>query len=198
LPLLDPPDLNALSAMPAVQGYSSLVDSHYAAATGSHQSTGEGQNVLAPSAIGHGVLDQLDTSILLTVPAYLITETAGSGLPAQLQETGHRDIAADHRATWYFATTLNVAELRVPDSNAKQDAAAGMEMGIITPSGHTRWLPVSAPTASLVVVRPPQPVTSVAVIARAGRSEEHTSELQSLTNLVCRLLLAKKNIRATS
>src|SRR5258706_3128009 len=27
---------------------------------------------------------------------------------------------------------------------------------------------------------------------RAGRSEEHTSELQSLTNLVCRLLLEKK------
>src|SRR5262249_61482539 len=25
-----------------------------------------------------------------------------------------------------------------------------------------------------------------------GRSEEHTSELQSLTNIVCRLLLAKK------
>src|SRR5437016_6433601 len=30
---------------------------------------------------------------------------------------------------------------------------------------------------------------------RAGRSEEHTSELQSLTNLVCRLLLEKKNIK---
>src|SRR5262249_56002983 len=28
--------------------------------------------------------------------------------------------------------------------------------------------------------------------ARASRSEEHTSELQSLTNLVCRLLLEKK------
>src|SRR5437016_11099992 len=28
----------------------------------------------------------------------------------------------------------------------------------------------------------------------AMRSEEHTSELQSLTNLVCRLLLEKKNI----
>src|SRR5438046_4878353 len=27
---------------------------------------------------------------------------------------------------------------------------------------------------------------------RKGRSEEHTSELQSLTNLVCRLLLEKK------
>src|SRR5258706_7141876 len=29
--------------------------------------------------------------------------------------------------------------------------------------------------------------------SRRGRSEEHTSELQSLTNLVCRLLLEKKN-----
>src|SRR5258706_10878039 len=30
---------------------------------------------------------------------------------------------------------------------------------------------------------------------RLRRSEEHTSELQSLTNLVCRLLLEKKNVR---
>src|SRR2546430_11747787 len=29
-----------------------------------------------------------------------------------------------------------------------------------------------------------------------GRSEEHTSELQSQSNLVCRLLLEKKKIRA--
>src|SRR5215213_11116107 len=29
-------------------------------------------------------------------------------------------------------------------------------------------------------------------LRREGRSEEHTSELQSLTNLVCRLLLEKK------
>src|SRR2546430_13137027 len=36
-----------------------------------------------------------------------------------------------------------------------------------------------------------------AIIAQAGtamRSEEHTSELQSQSNLVCRLLLEKKNI----
>src|SRR5438093_4686661 len=31
-----------------------------------------------------------------------------------------------------------------------------------------------------------------AVLDGEGRSEEHTSELQSLTNLVCRLLLEKK------
>src|SRR5258706_12130374 len=30
------------------------------------------------------------------------------------------------------------------------------------------------------------------------RSEEHTSELQSLTNLVCRLLLEKKNTRTST
>src|SRR5262249_62404968 len=32
-------------------------------------------------------------------------------------------------------------------------------------------------------------------VPRDPRSEEHTSELQSLTNLVCRLLLEKKKIR---
>src|SRR5258706_4034705 len=33
---------------------------------------------------------------------------------------------------------------------------------------------------------------------RSTRSEEHTSELQSLTNLVCRLLLEKKKISVLS
>src|SRR5438093_8556968 len=34
--------------------------------------------------------------------------------------------------------------------------------------------------------------------AAANRSEEHTSELQSLTNLVCRLLLEKKKRKKTT
>src|SRR5437016_14177165 len=38
----------------------------------------------------------------------------------------------------------------------------------------------------------------VDVALAAGRSEEHTSELQSLTNLVCRLLLEKKNLYSVS
>src|SRR5437016_10365652 len=37
---------------------------------------------------------------------------------------------------------------------------------------------------------------TVAAAACGMRSEEHTSELQSLTNLVCRLLLEKKKIDA--
>src|SRR2546430_13187004 len=41
---------------------------------------------------------------------------------------------------------------------------------------------------------PAQPcsVASAATAARSTRSEEHTSELQSQSNLVCRLLLEKK------
>src|SRR5258706_7248605 len=33
------------------------------------------------------------------------------------------------------------------------------------------------------------------LVREAARSEEHTSELQSLTNLVCRLLLGKKKTK---
>src|SRR6266566_687720 len=35
--------------------------------------------------------------------------------------------------------------------------------------------------------------TSTGIVRSTGRSEEHTSELQSPCNLVCRLLLEKKN-----
>src|SRR5262245_64423433 len=48
-----------------------------------------------------------------------------------------------------------------------------------------RWSrPAAAATSA-----PPSPAE---VAAAAGRSEEHTSELQSLRHLVCRLLLEKK------
>src|SRR2546430_4865058 len=36
------------------------------------------------------------------------------------------------------------------------------------------------------------PATAAPAAARSARSEEHTSELQSQSNLVCRLLLEKK------
>src|SRR3712207_7176846 len=39
-----------------------------------------------------------------------------------------------------------------------------------------------------------QPVTLLEIGVYQGRSEEHTSELQSRQYLVCRLLLEKKNI----
>src|SRR5262249_58658101 len=54
---------------------------------------------------------------------------------------------------------------------------------IIHLGGSRRWACPSRCHRGLVVVVPPEV---------DHRSEEHTSELQSLTNLVCRLLLEKK------
>src|SRR5438046_8565336 len=41
-------------------------------------------------------------------------------------------------------------------------------------------------------------ILATLVHAKKRRSEEHTSELQSLTNLVCRLLLEKKKKKKTN
>src|SRR5258706_7639191 len=41
------------------------------------------------------------------------------------------------------------------------------------------------------------PCVPVALNSGLFRSEEHTSELQTLTNLVCRLLLQKKKTKST-
>src|SRR5262249_62183226 len=51
-------------------------------------------------------------------------------------------------------------------------------------------LPLGASAGELAI--------TIAAIAAAARSEEHTSELQSLTNLVCRLLLEKKKKNTSS
>src|SRR5690606_28593367 len=49
-------------------------------------------------------------------------------------------------------------------------------------------LPNGQPSLSLAGIKDP-----TIRAPKAGRSEEHTSELQSRENLVCRLLLEKKN-----
>src|SRR2546430_5597196 len=71
-----------------------------------------------------------------------------------------------------------------PASEAKQPGIpARSALGRIAadPFSAQSWLPRRKPA---VVSAPPDPV----------RSEEHTSELQSQSNLVCRLLLEKKKI----
>src|SRR6202142_183464 len=51
-----------------------------------------------------------------------------------------------------------------------------------------------SPTCEYVAM-PPASLPALAAISPGPRSEEHTSELQSPTNLVCRLLLEKKVTR---
>src|SRR5437016_7951888 len=55
-----------------------------------------------------------------------------------------------------------------------------------------RSAPSAAAIATAVVSLPPRPSVVTSRRYDTPRSEEHTSELQSLTNLVCRLLLEKK------
>ena len=47
----------------------------------------------------------------------------------------------------------------------------------------------------LILIRAKQDGDHLTLEGWEDRSEEHTSELQSLVNLVCRLLLEKKNIK---
>jgi hypothetical protein len=173
LPVLGSPDLNAISGTPSVQGYTSLVDGRYATVTGSHLATGDGQDVLSPRAVGAGVLDQLSTTSLLTVPGYLITRARGAWPAPGPAGTGQRNVAAGHQGTWYFGTTLEVSRLEVPDTDARQDAAAGVQIGLITPDGATRWFPTRAASASLLAISLPQPVASVAMSGRAGGRPSH-------------------------
>src|SRR5205807_2785364 len=55
------------------------------------------------------------------------------------------------------------------------------------PSAQVRTLPFGTPQRPLGRLEPRSPYSHV-----SNRSEEHTSELQSPCNLVCRLLLEKK------
>src|SRR5258706_11651220 len=63
-----------------------------------------------------------------------------------------------------------------------------------TARGAARW-PHPGVVLRLRSRRGSAPARTPAAYRPPSRSEEHTSELQSLTNLVCRLLLEKKNNR---
>jgi hypothetical protein len=161
---LDPPDNNS---MPSIQGYSSTVDGVYAAATGSHQATGNGQDTLTPTAVADGTLDQLDTSVLLTPAAYLMTSADGNGPAGGAPGTGWREAAADQRATWYLGAVVDVSRVELPDPDAGHDARAGTQIGLTTASGSTRWFRAQALTPSTLAIALSAPVASVAVLAQA-------------------------------
>jgi len=161
-------DSNVLTDTPSVEGYSSIVDSTYAQVTGSHQATGEGQNVLDPQAISNGTLDQLDTTVLLTPSAYLVTTDTGSnGADSQV---GRRQLAPRQLASWSLGAPLDVMSLTIP-SSGQTVALSGVRVGVVGASGSTRWeTPVALSGDGLgVPVTPTQTIVGVE-IAAAGRS----------------------------
>src|SRR5688572_31369206 len=89
------------------------------------------------------------------------------------------------RSTLFPYTTLFRSWVRP----AVRDRAAA------TPHPHADGAPDRAPRHAPAAVRRPAPCCLRSTLqATAARSEEHTSELQSQSNLVCRLLLEKKNM----
>src|SRR5687767_15291618 len=88
------------------------------------------------------------------------------------------------RSTLFPYTTLFRSAARLPD--ARRDAAASRRL-------RAGRLPLRAASAGELRQQPArgQRERPCGGAAR-GRSEEHTSELQSLAYLVCRLLLEKK------
>src|SRR5438093_4049287 len=59
-------------------------------------------------------------------------------------------------------------------------------------SSEKRTVPVRLQTLRRTTLNSEAPAPPSSRLSASRRSEEHTSELQSLTNLVCRLLLEKK------
>ena len=177
LPLLGAPDLNAISATPSVQGYTSLVDGFYASATGAHQAMGQGQDVLAPRAVGDRTLDQLNTSVLLTPSAYLITRPGIRARYAAARDRPPRHRSGPPRPPGTSPRRCGVSRLEVPDADARQDAAAGTRIGLMTRGRPTRWFTASAPSASRLAISLPHPVTGVAVVAPGRRGQRHLGPL---------------------
>src|SRR2546425_7472765 len=89
------------------------------------------------------------------------------------------------RSTLFPYTTLFRSD--AGDQDQQPDQAAELHAAVPAVVGH----------AAGAQVQPPANEDGDHDVLRNGRSEEHTSELQSLAYLVCRLLLEKKKKRAS-
>jgi len=168
LNVIGSPDVNTVLAVPSVQGYSSIVDGTYASATGSHESTGLGQDILDPNAVGNGTLDQLGTTVLFSPRNYFIVDTVFDRA-APDPAAGVRQIAPGGLATWYLGEDLSVKSILVPDARAAGDLRSGLRIGLVGSSGKTSWAPPPTLEGEHVLeVTLPHDEAAVALIVRAG------------------------------
>src|SRR2546430_9755807 len=95
------------------------------------------------------------------------------------------------RSTLFPYTTLFRSEAGdlVDRDNGRGHVASAVTVAAVARAGRS-WNPISWIRRSRTACRTR---ASHSVRVRQARSEEHTSELQSQSNLVCRLLLEKKN-----
>jgi hypothetical protein len=82
----------------------------------------------------------------------------------------------------------------VPDADARQDAAAGTQIGLMTAGGVTRWFAANASSASRLAISLPHPVTGIAVVARAGGRPSHLGPL-SITDATGNMFVANGQLQ---
>src|SRR2546430_13254718 len=84
--------------------------------------------------------------------------------------------------------TTEIYTLSLHDALPISSARCAMSIA----SSRETWLWLSSPSLSRIIARRTGPLCGAFKSLSRQRSEEHTSELQSQSNLVCRLLLEKK------
>jgi hypothetical protein len=130
------PDTNLYEGRSSVQGYSSIVDAAYAAATGSHAANGAGLMTLSPAAVTNGTLADLDTTTLITLPAYLLTPASSSAAT----ESGSQALRRAMSLRWFFGETLRVGAVTLRVSSATRLAGlTATRVGLVSTDGSLRW-----------------------------------------------------------
>ena len=154
--LLDPseltalgvPDANVLDATWSVQGYGSIVDGRYAASTGVHGLSGQGQDVFAPRAAADGVFDSLSTQAVLAPSQYLRTRSR-SGTDRSSGPGGHvagdRQLRRDAATTWFLGGPLLIRSARVEvetSPGVHHESPDNVRVGLLSEEGQIAWAPV--------------------------------------------------------
>jgi len=131
------PDHNLLVGGWSIQGYTSVVNGTYAAVTGAHGATGNGQDELSVAAVADGTLDQLDPGPLLTPPAFVVatsTERPGRGADAPVPAAGRRVVGAGGQAHWTFGEPVQLAGVTLP---VVPTGRGSLTIAAVTPAGAT-------------------------------------------------------------
>ena len=171
------PDLNVFTTLPSVQGYGSIVDNTYGAATGTHFI-----DTLDPCALARGVFTPLRLRTLLTSPGQLAPEVPTSGVApgAPPPCPGAPPPGTEEERTWYLgqALTLTGATLATA-GNSASTVLAGSRVGVLRAGGAVVFpaLTLRAAGGSVTVAfRSPQ--GAVGLVVRGNpRAVSDTSEV---------------------
>ena len=171
------PDLNVFTTLPSVQGYGSIVDDTYGAATGTHRI-----DMLDRCALARGVFTPLRLRTLLTGPSQLAIEVPSSGVLPSVPApcAGAPPPGRANERTWYFgqALTLIGATLATPGRSAST-ALAGSRVGVLSAGGAVVFPAVTIRAAggrATVAFRSPE--DAVGLVVRGNpRAVSDTSEV---------------------